>query len=222
MVNHDFDLRDMLYFVEKNTKQIGITLAIIGALAFGGYFYYQNNLEQESLGQAAFAECMQEYHNAHKNPELWSEVEIACKTGFRQYGSTSMAPYFLTLQAYCATQQHKSQEALDTLDSALKLVSQSNPFYYNIKLKRALIVLDMNEPEAHELGLKQLKEVAYDKNNDQRDQALYELINYYFMQGDVQNAQVVSKELQAFPDKPGLGASPWKAAAHDMVVEAAA
>ena len=71
-----------------------------------------------------------------QDPTLWPEVELAVKTGYYQHRSTSLAPYFLGLEADAFIAQNKMTDALEAIKESLKSyalrlaggINQSVPF----------------------------------------------------------------------------------------------
>src|ERR1700722_16795746 len=109
MVMRDFyDFLDINYLsslMERHKRELSIGISVLVLMAGGGFYYYNYRISQQELAQKAFFVCIQEFERANKNVDLWPEAELAAVTGYRQHSGSSLAPYFLALQAQALVRQ---------------------------------------------------------------------------------------------------------------------
>ncbi len=219
MINQSYILSDRVKnFMKKNGLLLmGIPLFCI----FGGgayYFYSVYAHEQQERAQFAFSQTLEEFHHGQKNAELWPNAELAAKTGYRSSKSSSFGPYFLVLESQAALAQGNMQEGCKLLADALKQMGTSSPLYYLYAVKLALIKLDFDDAAIQSEGLKELEKLAHDKNNVQRDEALYYLGDYFMSQGDTVKAIHSWQELKKeFSTAQATSASPWALLADEKI-----
>ncbi|MEX0940597.1 MAG: hypothetical protein WDZ41_04520 [Candidatus Babeliales bacterium] len=199
---------DVLYkkFDEYRTYVL-TALVIIGGLIGAGIYLYFSNIKYEESAQQALSEMLIEYNRAYESPELWSDVEIGARTGYRQYGRSSLAPYFLVLQADASLYQHKDNEALVLMNTAIQKMPGQSPLYYlyNIKFARMQLAHEKTKDE----GLSLLESLAKNIKNPQQDQAKYYLAKYYDEHEQLQKAQELWQELVKSKSEQKDVISPW-------------
>jgi tetratricopeptide (TPR) repeat protein len=182
-----------------------VTIGLLVALAV--YQYFEMNTRSESAQMALF-ETLQEFDKAVQMPDLWTDIEVASKTGYRQYKSTSIAPYFLLLQAQALAEQGKHDEALALMEEAINAIDVHSPLYYIASTKLARMQLDSTDEATKNKGFTSLEKLAQDQKNMQRDQALYFLGHHFKNQSD--NAQAVSVWSRLIEEfKNHTISSPW-------------
>ncbi|HZW61580.1 MAG TPA: tetratricopeptide repeat protein [Candidatus Babeliales bacterium] len=186
--------------------------AVILSVGYYGYNWYKGNREQAA--QKILAECMQEFASAQVGDEPWSSVEQLCKLGYQENSDTNCAPYFLLLQADAFAAQDKKDEALTALNSVLNSLSSSSELYPLFATKRALLMLDIETQK--DAGIEQLKQLANDTSNKQRDMAAYYLGLYYWHNHEQEQAHKVWQELIAMKQSE-QSQSPWIALAQEKL-----
>jgi hypothetical protein len=206
-------------FVSKYTKKITptfIIVGLVGALIIAGsiWGYKKYSIYSEEKAQKVFADCMHEYTSVKAGQGSWATVDQLCSLGYNNHRGTAIAPYFLALQADSAIAQNKKGEALALLDIILKELSSSSPLYPVYATKRALLALDTSATEAE--GLQQLEKLAFDKQNQQRDVALYYLGLYHWSHDALEQAKKVWQELIDM-QKGQKVQSPWAARAQEKI-----
>jgi hypothetical protein len=191
-------------------RQITIVLMLflLGTIGFWSYRWWQR--QQESTTQKALGECMYAYQAALQDKdESWSNVAMLFNVGYEQHSSSSLAPYFLIFYADALLKQGKRYEALEKLDEAIKTVPPDSPLLFLYKTKQALIKMD-DEGAVRDEGLQELKLLAENEENKNRDMALYYLGLYYWAQDNVKEAQVIWQKLvNDFLTHEKIGSSPW-------------
>jgi len=189
-----------------------ISIAVVAAATVGiGVYLYYSQINYEQAAQQALSEVMAEYSRAYEAPDLWQDVEIGAKTGYRQYTKSSLAPFFLNLQADALLQQDKADEALALMNDMVAKLSKSSPLYYVYSIKRARMNLNSEQEAAQKDGLEQLKALAENESNPQQDEALYYLGMHYQENNQQDQAQAVWQQLkqiqQSYKEKDVV--SPW-------------
>lgn len=190
-------------------------LALIGGglliVSFGGFWAYKSYLtNREQAAQKGFMDCIAIASRAEENTTLWPQAEQACAMAYETHASSHMAPYFLAYQAQALLKQGKLEPAGALLDKALQGLIGTQ-FYPLFKTRRALIRFDSADKNEQAKGLAELKELAFDAKNMQRDMALYYLGQYYWSIDDREQARKAWQELQAFGAGDKGKASPWAA-----------
>lgn len=211
----------LVNFFEKNKTIIIISVAgVVIAVSIGVYINLSRIAREESA-QLALSESLQEMKNAEQNAELWQDVDIASKTGFRQYARSSFAPYFLALQAEALAQEGQLQEALVIMDEFFKNLSSNSPFYNLYKIKQARMQLDSPDTTVNQVGLHTLQTLANDARNQQYDEALYYLGNYYQARNQQEKAQEAWKIIIERKKDNEQVNSPWSSLAEKSLLELA-
>lgn len=205
-------MTDFLDQVRNYQKEIlGILLFIIAAL--GGVYYYRYSAKQrEEKAHIALSETLHEFDKALRNQATWQDVSLAAYTGYRQHKNSSLAPYFLSLQAEADIHKGDLEEANKVMDAVLREIPTSSPLYYPLKLKYARMLIDSKDQNLSSNGLKELEKLAHDSAayNTVQDAALYYLGNYYAVHDEVNRAKEVWHMLvQRFTTKKPGEISPW-------------
>ncbi|TET06952.1 tetratricopeptide repeat protein [Candidatus Dependentiae bacterium] len=195
----------------RYSRQITIILMLIllGATGFWCYRWWQR--QQEAITQKALSECLYAYQAAFQDKdESWANVTMLFNVGYEQHSSSSLAPYFLIFYADALFKQGKRNEALEKFDEAIKIVPSDSPLLFLYKTKRALIQMDDEEHTGRDEGLQELKLLAENEENKNRDMALYYLGLYYWAQDNVKEAQAIWQKLvNDFFTHEKIGSSPW-------------
>ncbi len=198
------------YFNKYRTSIVSIGAITLAAFGVGIYLYFAQ-IKHEESAQQALSEILAEYNRAFESPELWQDVEVGAKTGYRQYARSSLAPFFFGLQSEALLQQNKQDEALALMKDMVAKLSKSSPFYYLYQIKLGRIKLHNDEEAIQAEGLQQLIQLAQDQKNPQQDEALYYLGMHYNSQGQTDKAQEVWQQLkqlqEQFKEKDVV--SPW-------------
>lgn len=198
------------YFEKFRTYIISIAVITVGMLGIGTYWYL-SHVKYEQAAQQALSEVLAEYNRAYESPELWQDVEVGAKTGYRQYGRSSLAPFFLGLQSDALLQQDKQDEALALMNDMTAKLSHRSPFYYLYQIKLARIKLHSDQEDTQKEGLQQLTSLAQDQKNPQQDEALYYLGLHYDAQDQQDKAQEIWQQLKQLQEqyKEKDVVSPW-------------
>lgn len=224
-----FDLRDHLSVYKGSVKISkpllcvlqGAFLAIVLGICAFGYRWYSTHRAQ--LAQKQFSDGVKEYTNAitgqpgHQN---WSMLAALFELGAQEYGNTSLAPFFLGYQAEALVKNDQLADAAAVMTRATAAVPKNTDFYYSYALKQALMSIDVAEaagisPEDAE---RNLLDLAYNKENTQRDAALFYLGRYYLAKNNPAQAREVFTELtHAFPAGNSSSTSPWTKEAESLL-----
>ena len=95
----------------------------LGIGVFYGYWVYRNN--QEEAAQFALATCLEDMERASVDESsIWPTVALASETGYRQHSGSSLAPYFLALEAQSLVAQGKLSEAIASLDRVVGMIAK--------------------------------------------------------------------------------------------------
>lgn len=215
MVNQDpLPFNRIKDFVQDYYKEILIAGACIIASGVGFYFFMQHQAHKQGKAQLAFAQTLAEVKHGEKNADLWPNAELAAKTGHRTYKSSSLAPYFLTIESQVAERQGKIKEALVSLEEAVAAMGKNSPFYTVFKTKVSLMKLDSDDVALQTAGFNELESLAQDHSNKQRDEALYYLGEYYLNHNDTVRAKETWQKLvNEFPGTQDSAMSPWASVA---------
>lgn len=205
---------------EKHYKVIFMMGGCCAAAGAGLYFFAQRNIQLQERAYVAFTQTMTEIMHAKKDATLWSNAELAAKTGYRDYKNSSLAPYFLVLASQALSFQAHDKESLEFMEKASKNISKSSPFYYIFKIKAARMKLDSDDIGVQKEGFDSLRSLAHDSANKQRDEALYYLGDYYISQNDRAHAQETLNELvTTYRETSDVAASPWVTLALEKLKE---
>lgn len=187
---------------------------------FAGYTGYRWFIvSRNQTAQKAFSEYQQDYQLALKenNPQEWDRVASLFEFGWKQYSSSSLAPYFLLMQSDIQLHQGNRDQAVATLSQAIKGLSNAN-MVAMLEIKRALIQLDSDDQAMSEAGLQELVRLARAPqsgtdqdygNNPYRDMALFYLGRYYWVNNKIDEAQKTWQELVDMEWIDKSNQSPW-------------
>jgi len=191
-------------------RETTVLLAIV-LLAFAGFWGYRWwHRQRESAAQKSFSECLYAYQEASQGKdESWSNVAMLFNLGYEQHQSSSLAPYFLVFHADALLKQGKREDALSKLDEAIKKLPADSPVLSLYKTKLALVQLDDEDKAVSEAGCVALKALAENKENEDRDMALYYIGLYYWTQNNIKEAQAIWQQLVDAFKHEKIGASPW-------------
>ncbi len=207
-----FTVKGLTDFVQNYTKELMIAGCCLGAGAVGIYFYHDHYSKKQEQAQIAFSQTIAELLHPKKDEQTWANATLAAKTGYRTYKNSSLAPYFLALEAEAQLQQNNIKEGINLLQDALNQMGSKSPFYYLFKTKLARIKLDVEDLAIQTEGFNELKALAEDTANKQRDEALYYLGEYYASHDDAANAhEAWQKLINEFAVIQDSTMSPWAA-----------
>jgi hypothetical protein len=184
-------------FVEKNPKLTSIIkysfLGII--LVYPAYFLYNRyTLNKERKAQLYFAESYAEYDKAlnadlkgvgGKNIELaYNDALSHFNLSREKHSATDLALYMAVFEAQCLARLGKIDEAKSLLQENLAKLEYS-PYQNIYKTFEALLLIDHGDSA---VGYEQLKNLAFDVDNQSRDMALYFFGTYELAQGNKDSA----------------------------------
>jgi tetratricopeptide (TPR) repeat protein len=185
--------------LQAHLRYGGLALVLVGAgvLSYCGYSWYAAS--RERLAEKDFSSYVQQYYMALSAPEgaAWGQLASLFDVGYAQHRSSELGPYFLAFQAEALLQQNNYQQALEVLQTLLKALPESSPFYALFRVKYNLVILDQPEHPDKQAALDALREIASDKTNSAFEGALFYLGRYYFAQHDLEKAQTFWQELRA-------------------------
>lgn len=208
--------------INRHTKEIMIAMGVLGLGVAGSFGYWYYRQQQEEAAQLAFVTCIEEFNIAQQNPAQWPTVSLAAMTGYRQHSGSSLAPYFLALEAQALIGQGKLHEAITTLDRVVGAIAKNSPLYFIYSIQAARMKLDSDDETLKNNGLRDLEALAQNTKNKNRDEALYYLAHYYMSQQSFDRArELLNQLIVAFPEG-GLASSPWTVLAQDTLKEFAA
>lgn len=167
---------------------VGVLIALGLAIDFGYFRWYLRRYNERA--QVALAHCLEIYGRAvrEKQPHLWEQASREVSSRGEKYASSSLAPYFLALNADIAQVQGNPAKARELMSSALSKLSKKSPTYGFYAVKNALMQIDASDAATQTAGKQALKAMAEDKKNPQRDMALYYQGLLAFDSGDYNTA----------------------------------
>jgi hypothetical protein len=184
-------------FVEKNPKLVAIIkYSVLGIiLVYPAYFLYNRyTLSKERKAHLYFAESYAEYDKAlnadikgvsGKNTEsAWQDACSHFQLSREKHSSTELSLYMAVFEAQCLVRLGKIAEAKSLLKENLVKLEYS-PYQNIYKTFEALLSIDYGDTAA---GYQQLKNLAFDVDNQARDMALYYLGTYELAQGNKDSA----------------------------------
>lgn len=219
MINQNSLMMNRVKDFIENNRLLVMAIPVVGLLAGAGYYSYSvYNHSVQERAQLAFSQTLQEIKHAEKDSHEWSNAELAAKTGYRSYKSSTFGPYFLVLESQAALAQGNTQIGLTLLEDALKQMGSNSPLYWLYKTKASRIKLDTDDATLQNEGFKDLEKLAYDKKNVNRDEALYYLGDYYMNRGDADQARKIWQTLKnEFSSQKDFSASPWSLLADEKL-----
>ena len=232
------ELKAILYVIPRLIKEIweskynivrsygniiGIVLLIgvAGACSYFGYRWYVVSREQKA--QVQLADHLQEYQRAVVSSEKTGskdellQLESLFATDYDQHKKSAIAPLFFSFQADAQVKQGKYTQAIDTLQSAINALPEKSPLIVLFKTKRALVQLDNQDDAMQQLGLRELVQLARDKDNHFSDIALFYLGRYYWAHDKIDDAKKAWQELVDTPAYTQQFPSPWAQEAHEKL-----
>ena len=184
-------------FVEKNPKLVSvIKYTVLGiVLVYPAYLLYNRyTLNKERKAQLYFAESYAQYDKAlntdlkgvgGNNVELaWNDARSHFQSSREKHKSTDLSIYMAVFEAQCLARLGKIAEAKSLLKENLDKLEYS-PYQNVYKTFEALLLIDHGDTAA---GYQQLKNLAFDVDNQAQDMALYYLGTYELAQGNKDSA----------------------------------
>ncbi len=206
-----FMAMDLLKELHKNvfnmrySKHILTVCVLLLAVLGGVYAYDAYRATREARAHRIFVESYALYEqilnqeaketSPEKKKGMWEEVEMAFGAGYQQCKYSRLAPYFQGFQAEALIHQEKFPQALEIINEMLLALPARSPFYAPYGVKRALLKLDMDDTKINQEGLTELTELSSDQRNLERDEALYHLGLYYWMNADQQKARAIWQQV---------------------------
>ncbi|MBI2774962.1 hypothetical protein HYX58_03065 [Candidatus Dependentiae bacterium] len=195
----------------------GIALAIIIA---GSFYWYTSYTRKQELAVATLSDIFHDAARAQQNAELWAEVEMAARTGYKQFSATNCAPYFLALQAESLLHMGKRDESLAMMEEVIKGLNSRSPLYYVYAIKQARMMLDTQDEKIQQDGFAKLELIAQAKDNKQADEALYYIGQHYVALGNSAAAKAAfEKVFEITKNQASDYPSPWVKLAQEAVQE---
>ena len=210
-------IQEIKQFADKNLKWL-IASGVIAVALMGGWYYvnvYQ--VQEDARAHATLSEVLTEVTRATSKPEVWQDVEIAARTGYRQHKGSSLAPYFVAIEADALLQQGNTQEGISKLSEAINSLSKDAPLAHLYQLKLARLHLANTDTQSQ--GLATLQKLAQTEDSLVHDEALYQLGVYYAQQQESEQARATLQKLvDTYKDADEqLGQSVWVSLAQDQL-----
>lgn len=204
-----------------------LQIAGVGVLLSGCFLVYRwHSGHREEAAQRRFSDCVKEYTNTatvqsgHQN---WNMIVGLFELGAQEYAGTSLEPFYRAYQAQALLKDNKLSEAVVAMDQAVAKMSPENELYSMYALKNVLMHIDADiSNDSREKNEAQLVALAEDKNNKQRDEALFYLGRYYLSQGNSKRSQEVLQELMSISATDKHAASPWAKEAEQLLKQVVA
>lgn len=203
---------------DKYTLAFTVVLLCAGSYWGGKELHLRYKKHTGGKAQIVVAEAVEEYDKALYNyfekegaQELalqqFEDVQIAFDTILKQHSGSSLVPYALALKADTFALKGDFKEALTILQTSISKMSSSQPVYYLLKTKYALMQIDADQSKE---GLAALRELAFDASNPTFDTAAFFLGYYYWTQHDKDKAREAWKQLETTENsKLKSATSPW-------------
>lgn len=210
-------IQEIKQFTDKNLKWLIASGVIVVALMGGWYYVNVYQVQEDARAHATLSEVLTEVTRATSKPEVWQDVEIAARTGYRQHKGSSLAPYFIAIQADALLQQGNTQEGILKLSEAVNSLSKDAPLAHLYQLKLAR--LQLADTDTQSQGLAVLQKLSQAEDSLVQDEALYQLGIYYAQQQDSSQARATLQKLvDAHKDADNaLGQSVWVPLAQDQL-----
>jgi hypothetical protein len=207
---------DALKRIDRTQQIIGLSIVIlIGIAGYVAYHHYM--IKRERQAYARFTDSLEillQGEAAKQNPEhkkyqqgLYEEAELAFQAGFDQHSDSNLAPYFRAMQASALVKQGKFDDAFHQLERAVDKIPTRSPLRALFTTQIALMKID--NTAMHEVGLQELRTLATDSSNHYQDLARYYLGQYYWSQGNLDEAKSEWLALIQEQKQYGDAASPW-------------
>lgn len=177
-------------------------------VGYGMYYYHQSRALKEQVSSSSLVETLEELERAYSTSGDWKEVEVAAKTGLQAHKNSSLAPYFMVVEAQALAQQGSIAQAVELLDKAIAALPKDISLRYLFMTTQAQIKMDSQEKALLGQGVDQLIALTKDSKNIYKDKALYNLLQYYQSQGNTQEAEATQAQLQSFASND-KEPSPW-------------
>lgn len=202
-------------FQSEKAMQTGLILLVLLAIVVGGWFGYRSyRIGQVQVAQKQLSSCLAEYEKVKSASNVaesqWQTIDKMCSVGYEKYKHTAVGPFFLGVQADALLVQGKTQEAVVLLDKLVSSLPTQSPLYYPYQTKKILVALDQEENVMQSPAFEELKKLAYDKDNNDADYALYYVGEYYWHDKNIDLAKQVWQDLDTrFKAETKNGQSPW-------------
>lgn len=205
----------------QDRKFINGMLLVVGAaaLATGLFFAYRYYVVyRERSAQKVFSLSVDQFNQIESSsPEIWKDMAVQFEHGYEHNSGSYLAPAMLAREADALVKENKLDEARSVMKRAVESVAASSPVSHLMRTKYALMQLDAANEAERTQGLETLKALADDKENEQRDQALFYLGRYFWVKNDAEQARQTWQTLLAdFPAREHY-ASPWSIAADEFL-----
>lgn len=189
---------------DKYTLAFTVVLLCAGAYWGGRELHLRYKKHTGGKAQIVVAEAVEEYDKALYNYfekegaqqlalQQFEDVQIAFDTVLKQHSSSSLIPYALSLKSDTFAFKGDFKEALSILQTGISKMSSSQPGYYLLKTKYALIQIDAGQSKE---GLSALRDLAFDTSNPTFDTAAFFLGYYYWTEHDKDKAREAWKQLE--------------------------
>lgn len=205
--------------INRNAKSL-ITSAVLGAILLGGYYYFRvYRVEQDARAHATLTEVLAEVSRASGKPEVWQDVEMAARTGYRSHSNSALAPYFLAIEADALVQQGKVDEGREQLASVVGTLPAQAPLTQLFALKLARMQVSSPDQEIHSKGIAGLQALAKDTRSVVHDEALYRLGKVLAHENQTQEARQAFEQLITTykETKDAAGQSVWASLAQEQI-----
>lgn len=164
-------IADMLNVVAQHRTKVLAAVVAIG-VGVAGFFMYRVYVRRAQVAaHQTFIAAMKEFEKPvtaegangfASDAEKWQKVADIFHAGYGKHHSTTFAPMFLAYEATALVNLNKRSEAITVMKQAVNLMKKTAlKSYYDVTL--SLMLLDSENTEEQEEGLKRLQAIAENK-----------------------------------------------------------
>lgn len=171
-------VRELFASYMKDSKIRFWSLIALLVIVVGGSWYayrvHTRNYEQKAqLALVQGIEALARAQSEDSVEHMWKSAEQVLSEGFRRYGHSSYAPYFLLFQSDAALGQGDQVRAQELVEQSLELLPVKAPLYQPLQIRVALQSIDSSDEAVRAQGEKALVALAEDQDSPYYPMALY-------------------------------------------------
>jgi tetratricopeptide (TPR) repeat protein len=215
------------YVKESLIAAAALVFAVGGYAAFGWYQKRQNIqafaglVEISKAYEAALAKSreLQNKPAEEQTENPWEDTQLLLEAIASTHASSSLSPFFVIYQAQLALDADGDfDKACKLMEQGLRRLSKKSPFYDMFNVKRIKMLLDSPMQDVREKAIKDLEQVAAQKDNYYAQEALWTLGSYQAFYGNMDQAIAAWKTLaQESSSNKDLINSPWVSQAQEKL-----